>query len=349
MRVDFIRQRLLCAICVGGITVKSKVLATAAIISLLCCGNAKAQWPLQTYGNQNRWEVEVGTRLLDRPTKANTQDIVLVTEAPTNVTVFTGKDASDLDISPGVDFRFLKQTNYDTSWEVRGFFNDWDNYELRTGNLRTPFFSPDFLPFGSRPDRFEYSNDSDVFSLELTCKKAVHPGLMVMCGPRYVSVREQVLADINYINANLPGFQFGLGFDNQTNNYMPGWVFGLEVRRPLIRDIFFSGGAKGTILANFVSTETVSTGTVIGGTPVSTLLFEDSTSHAAGILELNARLHYDISPGHVSLYAGYEAFWLDGVAVSPIQVYEALGEAPELNTSTTTFVHGLSLGLMCRF
>ncbi len=308
-----------------------------------------AQWPQYTYGDQNIWEVEVGTRILDRPTKGSSEDIILVTEVPTNATVFNGRDATDLDASAGVDFRLMKPSGYDGSWEVRGFFNQWDNFETRTGNLRTPFFTPAVLPVGSRPDTFDYGYDSDLFSLEFNFKKAVQPGLWLSCGPRYVSLRESIDVDANYINPFLPGFAFNLGTTNETRNYMPGFGIGLECRRPIIRDIFFVGGIKGSLLANFASTSTVSTGTLFLGNSISTTLFEDSLTHAAGLLELNARFHYDISPGNVSLYAGYEAFWMDGVAVAPAQLLQAFSPQSELSTSNTTFVHGLALGMMIRF
>lgn len=326
---------------------KSKVLAIAATICMLCCGTATAQWPHNTYGNKNQWEVEVGTRILDRPTT----DVLfsLVSVVPTNVPVFNTQDAADLDTSAGADFRFLKRTCYDGAWEVRGTVDSWDNFESRSGVLSSPLFTPVALPGGSRLIQFDYEYSSTVFSLELNCKRAVRPGLTFLIGPRYVDMSEQIDINSTFDNPGIPGFLLNLDTVTEADNHMPGLGFGLELRRPLTRQIFFVGAVKGAILANFASTSTVTTSTLIGGLPVATTVFDDSGTHAAGIGEINARLHYDIAPGTVSAYCGYEAIWMDGVAVAPAQLLETVAPPISLNTSTTTFAHGLACGLMFRY
>ena len=335
---------------VGGNIVKSKLMATAALICFLCCSTATAQWPLQTFGVQNDWEVEVGARILDRPTKDDNANLSLITVSPTDVTVFTGADAADLNSSIGADFRFARKTNYDHSWEVRGFFNSWDNFESRSGALETTLFSPTEdlnLPFGTNLNQFDWQYESQLFSIELLCKKAIRPGCNLLFGPRYVDLNEQVTADSNWSNQF---FDFQLDTVNETHNHMPGFLLGLDIRRPLTRDIFFTGGVKGSLLANLVSTQTTRFTSVNGFGPTTTrdVVFEDSRSNVAGLYEMSARLHYDISPGNVSCYLGYEAFWMDAVAVAPTQLFEALQEQTELNTNNTTFVHGLAFGLMLR-
>ena len=306
-----------------------------------------AQWPHNTYGNKNPWEIEIGTRILDRPT--DVQNINLVTTVPTNVVVFTGEDATDLDVSTGVDFRFLKRTCYDGSWEVRGFFNQWENFESRVGNLRTPFFTPAILPFGSNPDQFDYLYESNLFSLELNYKKALHPGFTVTMGPRWVSLEEQVNINSNFVNPFIAGFAFDLDTVTQVDNQMPGLGIGMEIRRPVLRQLFFVGAVKGAVLANFISTSTITQGTVLGGNTVSTTIFDDSRTNLAGIGEISARLHYDIAPGNVSCYCGYEAMWLDGVGVAPGQLLAAFSTPVQIDATTTVFIHGLSLGMLIRY
>lgn len=326
---------------------KTKVLVSTAIVFSICCSTAMAQWPHNTYANDTGWEVEFGTRILDRPGTEN--NISLVTTVPTNVTVFTGNDASKLGTAAGADFRFLKRTCYEGSWELRGFYNQWDNFQSRTGNLRAPLFTPPLLPAQSRPDRFDYFYESRLFSLELNYKKSIKPGVTWMCGPRYVSLEENVNIDSNFITPLVPAFAFNLASITTTENVMPGIGIGLEFRRPIVRELFFIGSIKGTALANFVSTNTTTTGTVIGGPPVSATIFDDSTTEFAGIGELSARLHYDISPGTISMYAGYEAMWLDGVALAPGQLLTTVAPPAFLNNKTTAFAHGLALGALIRY
>ncbi len=332
---------------------KSKMLATLAIAMMICCGTAQAQWPNNTYGNPIGWEVEVGTRLMERPGTDNA--FPLVTLEPTLVTAFDGEDASDLDFSAGVDFRFLKSTDYGTAWEIRGFFNNWDNFESRFGTLSAPAFTPAALPAGSFPSTFDYLYESELFSLELNYRTSIRPGITAYIGPRFAYLNEDVVIDSTFNSPPIPPavFQFDLESITRTTNRLPGLGIGLEFRRPLLRDLFFVGNIRGAVLANFASTRTETNGTpVVGGAAgptVNALIFEDTATNVAGIGEVGGRLHWDIAPGTVSLYAGYEAIWLDGVGLGPTQLLESVSPPVSLNTSTTAVSHGLVFGSLIRF
>jgi len=329
--------------------VKSKLLAIAVFFSMLSCGVASAQWPNNTYGNQNQWEVEIGSRILDRP--ASNLAFSLVTITPSNATVFNAEDASELGASAGADFRFSKASRYGTTLEFRGTFNNWHNMEARGGVLEAPLFTPTNLPAGSELNRFTYEYDSNLFSVEMNFKRAVRPGMTLMIGPRYVDLTEQV--DINStfgnITPGLGGFRLDIDSITEARNHMPGLGFGVEFRRPIIREVFFVGSVKGAVLANFASTETTAMTRLIGSPPIPNTIFEDSETQVAGIGEISAKLHYDVAPGTVSAYMGYEAFWLDGVAVAPAQLLESVSPPIGLNTSTTSFAHGLVLGVLVRY
>lgn len=325
---------------------KSKMLAIAVIISLLSCGSVTAQWPQNTYGNQGRWEVEVGARLLDRPT--TDIQFSLVTVNPTNVTVFDAGDAADLDVSAGAEIRFSKNTSSDSGWEIRGTVNRWDNFESRTGDLSSPLFTPAILPIGTDLTNFDYGYESNLFSLELNYKRTVRPGVTFMIGPRYVDLTERIEVDTQFNNPMIPGFLLDIDTVTEADNRMPGLGFGVDLRRPISRDLFFVGTVRGAILANFTSTTTTAETTLAGLPPALATVFTDRQTDLAGIGEVSGRFHYDIAPGTVSVYTGYEAQWLDGVALAPAQLFAA-GTNPVLTTSNTSFAHGLVFGMMVRF
>ncbi|MGI9516630.1 MAG: hypothetical protein ACR2NP_06285 [Pirellulaceae bacterium] len=326
---------------------KTKVVFSSAILLLFCCATVSAQWPHYTYANNTGWEVELGARIMDRPGRAGQQQLNLVTMVPTNQVVFTASDATDLDASMGAEFRFLRTECYDRQWEVRGYFNSWENVEYRSGNLRAPVFTPTFagLPAQIRPSRFDYSYESDLFNIELMCKKSIAAGLTCMIGPRFVNLDEESVLDTDFITPLDNTFLLNIRSRTRTRNRMPGLGFGLECRRPLARELFFVGSIRGAILANFAKTDTITTINNVANVTV----FDDSRTNAAGIGELSGRFHYDIAPGTVSGYLGYEAMWLDGVTLSPGQLLANVGPGPVEMTFNTAFIHGLVFGCMIRW
>ena len=62
--------------------------------------------------------------------------------------------------------------------------------------------------------------------------------------------------------------------------------------------------------------------------------------------EVGGRVHFDIVPGNVSVFAGYEATWLDQVGLAPAQFLAGLGS---VTVSNTPFIHGIVFGGQVRF
>ncbi|NIO39282.1 MAG: hypothetical protein GTO41_03200 [Burkholderiales bacterium] len=69
-------------------------------------------------------------------------------------------------------------------------------------------------------------------------------------------------------------------------------------------------------------------------------------SHGSLVAEVGGKLYYDVVPGTASFFLGYEATWLDGVAVAPSQ---AINNFNPINSSTTPFINGAVLGAMFRW
>lgn len=327
---------------------KAKILVAATIMLLTCCSAVQAQWPLQTYGNRPGYEVELGGRIIDRP--GTERNIPLVTDRLTLQTLFNAEQASDLQVSAGFDFRFAKMTCYDMTWEVRGYFQQWDAQETLAGDLVASAFTPTGLPQNTTFTAFDYNYDSDLASVELNFKRAVRPGLTLMIGPRFMRLNETVVIDTNFTNPVVPDF-LQLQTRAETKNPLKGVGIAAEFRRPLVRDLFFIGAIRGAIFHNAASSNITVDQTLFGLPATRTTLIDDRETRAAGLGEITARLHYDVIPGNVSLYGGYEAMWLDGVALAPAQILAANTPPmpPFVNTQTTVFAHGVSFGGMIRY
>ncbi len=348
MRVDQLRQQVRLRLYIlGGEPVKAKVVVASAMLFLSCCSAVSAQWPAQTYGTRPGWEIEMGTRILDRP--GTMQTIPLVRDDVTLETLFDAEQASDLQVSAGVDFRFQKMTDYDMSWEVRGYFNQWDQSESRTGVLDALNFTPQGLPENTQLTQFTYDYDSNLFDIELNFKRAVRPGLTLMAGPRFMSLEETATVNANFFNPLVGNF-LQIETRSETSNPLKGLGIGAEFRRPFTRDMFFVGSIRGGVFHNAASSRVTAAQTLFGAPNGTTTFIDDTETKTAGVGEISARIHYDIIPGNVSLYGGYEAMWLDGVAVAPAQILSVSTPAlPFVNTQNTIFAHGLSVGGMVRF
>ncbi len=334
----------------GGKPVKTNVVAGAAILFLFCCNSVWAQWPVETYGTRPGWEMEVGARILDRP--GSDMNIPLVSDGITLQTLFTDNNATDLDVSGGADFRVQKLGCYDSTWEIRGYYNNWDIVETRNGTLSAPAFEPPGLPVMTRLTAFDYTYESQLFNLEWNFKRAIQPGLTLFLGPRYMDLRERSNINGNFFNP-APALQNFLQTrtPTETKNHLIGLNLGAEFRRPISRDLFVVAFIKGGVFYNDAKARIQTEQTLFGfPTGISTLL-DDRKGTSAGVGELSVRVHYDIAPGTVSVFAGYEAMWLDGVATAPAQLFTVVGPPAPLvvETGTTIFAHGLTIGGMVRF
>ena len=76
------------------------------------------------------------------------------------------------------------------------------------------------------------------------------------------------------------------------------------------------------------------------------------TNHAAFVSEASLQLKYQLTKG-LALRAGYEALWLDGVALAPGQIQETVTlasvHARGVNSGSNVLFHGAAIGLEYSF
>ena len=108
------------------------------------------------------------------------------------------------------------------------------------------------------------------------------------------------------------------------------------------RDIFIESFIRAGGFANFIELTTFSDSTL--SDPTNAVFRRDQS---AFIGEVGGKVYWDLIPGLMSVFGGYEATWLDDVAVAPAQA--AGGLLPtEIIAGDTPFYHAATFGLRFR-
>ncbi len=323
-----------------------RAFVASALLIFTACSAATGQWPAHTFSDRNVVEFEMGGRILTRPGTDNV--IPIVNDNITFVNYFDAERATDLNTSAGPEFRMQRMNDYDCGWEVRGWMQDFDTSARISGELQSVAFTPPNLPIDSLLTRFDYDYESELASIEVNFKRYIAPGLAVMIGPRYVRMNEDTSIFTNFTNPLVADF-LQIRTRSSARNPMKGLGLGIEYRQPIVRELFFVATARGGVFHNATDVEVTAVPTTLGATGPQQVLLNGRDTVTAGIGELTGKLHYDIVPGNVSAYLGYDALWLDGVATAPRQILSAVGAEPRNIETNTIFMHGVNFGLTCRF
>ena len=174
--------------------------------------------------------------------------------------------------------------------------------------------------------------------------------------------RVTVLAGFRWVNLSedlegilLPPTPHGTGsfWDAQTKNNLYGFQIGMDAKL-LERDRFsIDGVLKAGIFDNHVDEAT--------SVRMDRIQFgeSDSTDHPAFLGQIGLQGKYQVTP-RLLLKAGYEAIWLEGVALAPGQIAETYChggthpldtyvQALGVNCSSGVFYHGATAGLEYSF
>jgi len=318
----------------GGFAVRKLLVTAGAICAWLYASMAYGQWPHATYGSFG-WMVDGSVRILDRP--GTDTAFPVITDSLTGATLLDSSQASDLSTGVGFDMRALKHVDYATQWELRTFYQDWENNQfVDDPNLTSPF-----LP-GITPTSIAVDYESDIYNFELNMRRAVAPGITLLAGPRFL-----YLADHMELDADFPF----LGIDSElvtridTKNPLFGAQVGAELVFPVSRDVYTTGFIKVGGFGNEAQLNT-DTKLFVLATETTVSEFRNDRSHGAFVGEVGGRVNFDIVPGTLSLYGGYEATWIDGVALAPAQLATGL---TSVQVSNTTFFHGAVFGASMRW
>ena len=293
----------------------------------------------QRYGNFNSGAkkntyIEVTGKVLQRP--GGGSDFIVIEDSITEQPLLSSTDVTDLGGAAGLEAKIGWLNRYGGAWEFRtnlGSFQNGGNVTAPSGaRVESPLFT------GSA-DSAGYDYSSDFFSIELSKRVNIKPGCTWSIGPRFMSVKE----NFTFTTATDAGaFNFTTSNNFKTSNAIFGGQIGLEINRPVFQNCIWNVYGRIGGYGNPTSLETTSQSTLF--LPNTT----KSTKWTGTLLaEVGGAVKYQIIPSCLSAFVGYEACWIDGIALAPSQAL-SVGET-EIITNTTPFWQSINFGYEFNF
>jgi hypothetical protein len=174
-----------------------------------------------------------------------------------------------------------------------------------------------------------YQYLSQLRSTEINLRHPLWERLSVLMGFRYVGLHEDLAATVNnrlFVDANV-------------DNHLYGGQIGMNVA--FINTCRFSieGVMKAGVFCNY-SDLTMSV--------LDTRGYGDKTTHTAALGEIGLMGIVQVTD-HLSLRGGYQAMWLDGIAIAGDQIENVNPTNPKPYMGGTLFYHGATAGVEFAF
>jgi hypothetical protein len=317
-------------------TVCQKITLIALCLFPIFAGKqAVAQWP-RDFQNLGETYFELGAKIYDRP--GDDSGFPILIDGLTNQVVFDSNELTDLNGGAGVEARFGSIGPRGNKWEFRTFLTNWgDEFNFAGPNLTSPL-SPML-----DPDSVDFFYDSHIYSLEFSFRKPFSPGITFLCGPRFVSLTEELLftSDTNIPTPPIGSFDLETSNSFDTRNSLVGAQIGALITCQLTRDIFFQGSIRTGGYGNFVELTTAASTSIM-----EEQVFTISDETASFIGEVGGKLYVDLIPGCLAGFVGYEATWIDGIALAPAQASTL--SPTTIVTEVTPFFQAINVGLQFR-
>ncbi len=314
------------------------LICLVAFVNVFATGTTEAQhnWAPQSWVDRQHssdWWIEIGAAGFDRPSKSF--GIPLVSNSVTNAVLLSAEDVTDLETSFGANVAFGGKTRSGQLWEFESSIVNWDEFhDINGPNLITPFSA-------LAVDNIDLTVDSDLYSLELSAKRTVLPGLTLTFGPRYFRLEELLRFETDTTITNFFGtFQVLTQNDFEVQNSMIGLQMGFQFNQPITQLIYIQGHGKFGGYNNATSFTSIGSDN-LGGNPIINTI-DKSTGSFIG--EVGGKLYMDLVPGMIRSYAGYEATWVDGVALAPSQALQFGAPVASIETTNTLFFHQVNFG-----
>lgn len=313
------------------------IFGVVALLNVFTIGHAEAQqhWSPQSWVNQqscSNWWVEVGGAAFDRPSKSF--GLGIVTDPNTNQVLLSAEDVIDLETSFGANVAFGGKTASGQKWEFESTIVNWDEvHDINGPGLATPFAT-------QQVDNFDVAYDSDYYSLALGIKRDVMPGLTLTFGPRFVRLEELLRVETDTTVTVPINFTVQTQDDFEVTNSAIGLQTGFEFNQPLTQLIRIQGFGDFGGYNNhtkFIGTDRDN----LGGNPIVTSL---SKSTGSFIGEVGGKVYMEVVPGTIQSFVGYQATWIDGIALAPPQALAFGVATPGIETTNTLFFQQIMFG-----
>lgn len=174
------------------------------------------------------------------------------------------------------------------------------------------------------------SSRAHLYNAEANVLCDVTQRISVLAGYRWLEIGDRLAMDVNGGAATL---------NYRALNQLNGFQIGAKGTKLLCwRRLHVNSDVKAGIFHNYGTSQRVETG---AGTTAPVASYIDK--HAAFVGEIGVDLHWQMYD-HVTSYLGYEAMWVDSVALSTNQV-----QASGVDFGDTSLYHGLRAGVTCRW
>ena len=295
---------------------------------------ASAQYMGGLQQRTNRY-IEVTGKVLQRPGTDNGFAVAVdgLTEAP----LLTSSDITDLGGGSGGEAKFGWTNRYGVDWEIRTNLGKFQNNASVSSPSGSPVTSPLFE--GGQVGGISYDYTSEFYSFELNHRRSLRPGCTWVVGPRFISLKENF--DFN-TETSIGGFDFTTTNSFATSNSLIGGQAGLEFGCPLTPALKLKGFLRVGGYGNPTALRTTASNSFQQGQQA-----ESTKGIASFVGECGGTAYYEIVPNTWSAFVGYEATWIDGVALAPTQAL-SVGET-EIITNNTPFWHSINFGLRFDF
>lgn len=295
----------------------------------------QSNWP-RDFQNLGASFFEFGAKAYDRP--GDDTGTPVLTDSVNNAVILNSGDLTDLGGGAGAEIRFGNVSKHGQQWEIRTFLTNWtDEVNLEQPNLASP------LALGLDLDTVDILYDSEIYSIEFSLKRQITPGITLLWGPRFLSFNEDLDFDTE---SNIPIPPFGtMDIDSEnsidTRNALLGGQFGALINVPISRDLYINGFIRSGGYLNFTEL------TSFNGTNVADPVSNSITRNVGSFVgEVGGKVYFDAIPGSLSFFLGYEATWIDNVALAPVQAQTLT--PTEIITGVTPFFHAVTFGAQYR-
>ena len=290
--------------------------APTAVQGLECC----AVDPM------DRWTATAGGIILHRSTA---RPSLLVEQRTTSAKL---SDVADFDLGVAVGPRVELSRRVGCDWEIGATYFGIDGWSVTrsvadAGNLRVPLVSDS--------DYFDTASavyESRFYSTEINLKRKWTDWLSTLIGFRWVELHEHVQGEAR--STSLEGL-----FDIRSHNCLYGIQLGTEVT---VWDhggpLHVNGFLKGGMYANAMEWGASGQGTYLN----SDITLLDERTAFLGEIGLTATYRLN---RNWSVYAGYEALWLNGVSLAADAVSAMNNQDLAILFNGDAFYHGAMTGV----
>ncbi len=312
-------------------------ITTLVAISLVfgVASDANAQWPEYTQIGEKNY-IEVGGRVLNRP--GTDLPLTILQDATTLQPLFSANQATAVASAPGIELSYNFETRHGRQFEFRTFLGNFDaTSTFDQGNIESSLFPGDIA------DTVDYNYTSRIFSFELNLKRPLRQGVTFFHGPRFVSFNDQ----ISFVATDF-GDLFGpMILDTERResfeaiNNLIGLQAGLRLEKRLTQSFRAAALIRTGGFFNPTTVRTFEQVGAVGFEPTEVLATENTKATGTFLAEVGGKLYLDLN-ANCSLFAGYEATWIDGIALAPPSFLTAT--TSEVETANTLFINVVTFG-----